>query len=407
MILTRPATPVPRLRAAGDPAILSYGFRPFFLLGALYAAIAIPLWLATFYGVAHIPTAFTPRDWHVHEMLYGYLGAILTGFLLTSIPNWTGRLPVQGAPLLALVLAWLAARIAVAASAYIGAVTAAAVDLGFFVLVFAVCLREVVAGRNWRNLRVLAIILLFIIGDAAFHVEAIRFGAADYGIRGGFAAAVLLIALIGGRVIPSFTRNWLARENPGRLPAPFGRFDGGVIVASALVLVAWIAMPDRAEIGVAAIAIGGLHVWRLARWAGDRTLRDPLVLILHVAYVFVPLGFVLAGLAALGVAPASAGLHAWAGAIGTMTLAIMTRASLGHTGRALHANAGTIAIYLCIVAAGVARVCAALSLSWAWHDPLTLLAIAGAAWTAAFAGFVIVYGPVLTRPSQRAHSRHA
>lgn len=406
MILSRPATPVPRLRAAGHPAILAYGFRPFFLLGALYAAIAIPLWLAMFYGVANVPTAFTPRDWHVHEMLYGYLGAVVTGFLLTAIPNWTGRLPVQGAPVLALVLAWLGARLAVAISAHIGAVTAAAADLGFFGLVLAVCLREVLAGRNWRNLRVLAILLLFIAGDAAFHAEAIWSGAADYGIRAGFGAAILLIALIGGRVIPSFTRNWLARRNPGRLPAPFARFDAGVIVASALVLVAWVAMPDRAAVGVAAIAIGLLHVWRLARWAGDRTLRDPLVLILHVAYAFVPVGFILTGCAALGVTPASAGLHAWAGAIGAMTLAIMTRASLGHTGHALHANAGTVTIYLCIVAAGVARVCAALSMPWPWHDVTTLLAIAGAAWTAAFTGFVVVYGPLLTRPSRRGASRN-
>lgn len=407
MILDRPATPVPRLRAAGHPAILSYGFRPFFLLGALYAAIAVPLWLAMFYGVANVPTAFTPRDWHVHEMLYGYLGAIVTGFLLTSIPNWTGRLPVQGVPLLVLVLAWLAARLAVASSAHIGAVTAAVADLGFFGLVLAVCLREVLAGRNWRNLRVLAILLLFMAGDAAFHAEAIRSGAADHGIRAGFAAAILLIALIGGRVIPSFTRNWLARENPGRLPMPFGRFDGCVIVASALVLAAWVAMPDGLAVGIAAIAIGLLHLWRLARWAGDRTLRDPLVLILHVAYVFVPLGFILTGCAALGVTPASAGLHAWAGAIAAMTLAIMTRASLGHTGRALHANPGTLAIYLCIVLAGVARICAALSLPWLWHDPTALLAIAGAAWTAAFTGFVVVYGPMLTRPSRRALSRAA
>lgn len=407
MILSRPATPVPRLCATSGPAILSYGFRPFFLLAAFYAALAVPLWLAIFFGAARLPTAFAPRDWHVHEMLYGYLGAVVTGFLLTSIPNWTGRLPVQGAPLLVLVLAWFAARIAIATSAYMGPAPAAVVDLGFFGLVLAVCLREVVAGRNWRNLRVLVIVFVFLAGDATFHAEAILSGSADYGIRIGFAAAILLIALIGGRVIPSFTRNWLARENPGRLPAPFGRFDAGVIAGSAVVLAAWIAAPDQTVVGLAAIGVGMLHLWRQLRWASDRTLRNPLVLIMHVAYVFVPVGFVLTGLAASGIVPASAGLHAWAGAIATMTLAIMTRASLGHTGRALKADAGTLAVYACILVAALARICAALSLPLPWHDTIPLLVIAGAAWTAAFAGFVAVYGPMLVQPSQRRTSSGA
>ena len=385
-------SPIPRLRDHRGPALLSYGFRPFFLLGAIYAGLTILVWLPMFHGELEVASAFAPVDWHVHEMLYGYLPAIVTGFLLTAIPNWTGRLPIQGTPLLVLVLLWLAGRVCVTWSAQIGWLPAAIVDVSFLVLVIAAAAREIVAGNNWRNLRVIGIVGLLLAGNVAFHLEAHIRGHAEYGARIGIAAIVLLLALIGGRIIPSFTRNWLARENPGRLPAPFARFDGATLVVSAASLALWIAQPSGRLTAAALVIAALLNAVRLARWAGDRTFRDRLVLVLHVGYAFVPIGFLLVGLGALDIVAVSAGLHAWmVGAAGTLTLAVMTRASLGHTGNALTASAMTQAIYAAVVIAALARIGSALEP--AWSGPL--LPIAAFAWCAAFFGFAISFGPML------------
>ena len=224
--------PIPRLRDYKGPALLSYGFRPFFLFGSLYAGLAILAWLPQFYGELALSTSFAPRDWHVHEMLYGYLPAVITGFLLTAVPNWTGRMPLQGGPLLVLVLVWATGRVAVTTSAWIGWEAAAVIDSAFLLLVAAAMAREIVKGRNWRNLKVLIVLGVLVAGNILFHIEAHTLGAADYGIRFGIAATMMLIMLVGGRIIPSFTRNWLVRQNPGRLPAPFGRFDLVTMIAA-------------------------------------------------------------------------------------------------------------------------------------------------------------------------------
>jgi uncharacterized protein involved in response to NO len=223
-------------------------------------------------------------------------------------------------------------------------------------------------------------------------VEAHVQGTAEYGARIGIAAVVLLIVVIGGRIVPSFTRNWLARENPGRLPAPFARFDVVAIGVTAVTLVLWTVQPIG-RLTAAALAITGvLNIVRLARWAGDRTCRDRLVLILHVGYAFVPFGFLLASAAALDIVVTSAGIHAWTvGAAGTMTLAVMTRASLGHTGNALIASPMTQTIYAAVVVAGLARICA--SLEPGWSD--ALLHITTFAWCVAFFGFGLSFGPTL------------
>jgi uncharacterized protein involved in response to NO len=387
-------SPIPRLKAYRGPALLSYGFRPFFLLGAIYAGLAILAWLPIFNGELVLSTAFGPIDWHVHEMLYGYLPAVVTGFLLTAIPNWTGRLPIQGTPLLTLVVVWLAGRVAVTFSAEIGWLPAAIIDVSFLVLVVAATAREIVVGKNWRNLRVVGLVTLLLAGNIAFHLEAHFSGSAEFGARIGIAAVVLLLVVIGGRIIPSFTRNWLARENPGRLPAPFARFDVAVIGLSAATLALWTAQPVGGITAAALAVTGALHLVRLARWAGDRTWRDRLVLILHIGYAFVPLGFLLASAAALAVVPADIGTHAWTvGAAGTMTLAVMTRASLGHAGKALTASAVTQAVYAAIVIAALARICS--SLEPAWSE--LLLHVSAFAWVAAFFGFAISFGPLLVR----------
>src|SRR5215471_7992655 len=162
-----------RRRLYAGPALFSYGFRPFFLGGAVWAACGILLWLPQYEGEVALATAFGPIDWHIHEMLYGYLGAVVAGFLLTAVPNWTGRLPINGAPLAALAGLWLAGRIAVLFSAAIGPLVAAAVDVAFLAVLAAALLREIIAGKNWRNLRVVGVLAAFIAGNIVFHAEAI------------------------------------------------------------------------------------------------------------------------------------------------------------------------------------------------------------------------------------------
>lgn len=387
--------PIPRLRAYEGPAVLSYGFRPFFLLGSLYAGLAVLAWLPMFVGDLALPTALAPRDWHVHEMLYGFAGAVMAGFLLTAVPNWTGRLPLQGGPLLLLVAAWLAGRFAVAFSAVLGWLPAALLDLSFLTLLAAAIAREVVAGRNWRNLKVLVALSALLAGNALFHVEAYRSGTAEYGIRVGIAAALAMVMLIGGRIVPSFTRNWLARENPGRMPASFGTFDKASMILAVAALAGWTLAPGSRATGAALVVTGLVQAARLARWAGDRTWPDPLVLVLHVAYAFVPLGFVLVGASALGLVPVGAGIHAWTGgAVGVMTLAVMSRASLGHTGRPLAASLAVRTVYVLATASVLARVCASLHPAWTG----SLLPVAGALWAMAFLGFAAAYWRVLTGP---------
>jgi uncharacterized protein involved in response to NO len=391
-------TAVPRFRAHKGWPLLANGFRPFFLFGAIYAGLAILVWLPVFHGELTLISAFAPRDWHVHEMLYGYLPAVITGFLFTAIPNWTGRLPIQGTPLLVLVIVWVMGRVCVTFSAETGWLVAMLVDASFLLLVAAAAAREILAGRNWRNLNVVMLVLLLLAGNIAFHLEAHFNGAADTGIRIGIAVVVLLISLIGGRIIPSFTRNWLVRENPGRLPVPFGRFDVIVVAIGALALSVWVLSPAGRLTGAALAIAGLLHLVRLGRWAGDRTWRERLVLILHIGYAFVPLGFLLNAMSAFELVPAGAGVHAWmVGAAGTMTLAVMSRATLGHSGQQLTASVATQAIYAAIIVAALARICAVIEP--AHGEPL--LHLAALAWAAAFFGFALSFGPLLVGAGRR------
>jgi uncharacterized protein involved in response to NO len=379
-------------RSYSGPAWFSYGFRPFFLLGSIYSGLAILIWLPVFTGKLGLVSAFIPRDWHIHEMLYGFLPAVITGFLFTAIPNWTGRLPLRGRPLMFLVLLWIAGRVCVTFSAYTGWLAATLIDTGFLLLVAAAAAREIIAGKKWNNLSIVMLILLLLGGNVTFHLEAHFGGSADFGVRVGIAVVVLLITLIGGRIIPSFTRNWLVRENPGRLPVPFARFDMLTLLAGAIALIAWVVRPEGVGTGSLLAAAGILHLIRLGRWAGDRTGRERLLLILHVGYAFVPLGFLLNACSAFGFVSTSAGIHAWmAGAAGVMTLAVMSRASLGHTGQQLSASIATQGIYFAIVVAALARIHAVIEPA---HS-VPLLHVAAFAWAAAFLGFALCYGPAL------------
>jgi uncharacterized protein involved in response to NO len=383
------------LRAYQGPAIFSYGFRPFFLGGAIWAAAAMVLFVLMLHGIVELPTAFTMADWHVHELLYGYLPAIVAGFLLTAVPNWTGRLPVAGAPLAGLFTIWLAGRVAIAASALLGWAAAAAIDMLFLVSLGAIVGREILAGNNKRNLKVLLLVNLLAAGNLVFHIEAGTAHSAGYGKRIGIGAAILLIALIGGRIVPSFTRNWLAKSGERDLPAPFERFDLAAIAASAIALSSWIILPDRRLTAAACALAGTLHLVRIGRWKGYRTFAEPLVTILHAGYVFVPIGFLLTAVAIMrpDLVPQAAAIHAWtAGAIALMTLAVMTRASLGHAGQPLTASNLVAGVYLAAAIGAAARILAAFGVA-----PVLMLTVAAVGWTLAFAGFSLIFAPLLMR----------
>lgn len=389
-----------KMRQWRGPAILTFGFRPFFFFGAVWAGLAMPVWIGMLTGAAELPSRFSPVDWHAHAMLFGYLGAVVAGFLLTAVPNWTGRLPVVGWRLGGLFALWVLGRVAVTVSAALPVWAGIAADLAFPVALAALILREIVAGKNWRNLMVLALLAVFAFANLLFHLEAIDgAGAQGAGLRLGLGTALMMIGVIGGRIVPSFTRNWMVRQGAKDLPTPpMQRFDKVVLLVSIVALLSWVIRPEEAPTGIALLVMGVLQLVRLLRWRGLQTGAEALVWVLHVGYGFVPLGALAMGLALLWpelVLPAGV-QHLWmAGALGLMTLAVMTRATLGHTGRELHAGTGTTAIYVALMGAVLARLAAAF-----W-PVLPLYHLSAAFWIAAYAGFAVLYGPLLLRARKR------
>ena len=382
------------------PALFSFGFRPFFLFGAIWAALAMLLWILMLSGAVLMPTRFDPTSWHAHEFLFGYLGAIIAGFLLTAVPNWTGRLPVVGWKLAWLFGLWCAGRIGIATSALWPVGVAATIDILFPVVLGCVLLREIIAGKNWRNLVVVSLLAAFILANVMFHFETAQGGIAAQGVglRIGISVVILMIAVIGGRVLPSFTRNWLAQKKAEKLPVPpMQRFDKVTLVITVAALLLWIFGPTQISTGIALLIVGLLHGIRLFRWQGTQTLPEPLLWVLHLGYAFVPLGALLEALSILrpDIFAVTGAQHLWmAGAFGLMTLAMMTRATLGHTGQALLAGSGTVLIYICLIGSVLARLSAAI-----WIDSaMELYVVAGTLWIGAFAGFAVVYGPCLMRP---------
>lgn len=387
------------MRAYQGPALFSIGLRPFFLFSAIWAAVAVPLWVHAF--AAGGPVGLT---WHVHEMLFGYAGGVIVGFLMTAVPNWTGRMPVVGGPLMAMVGLWLAGRAAMLATAFspelATAIWPSVIDSLFLLAMAGLIWREILAGRNWRNLPVAVMVSLLALSNVGFHVEAhLSGGLASVATRAALALIAMLIALIGGRITPSFTRNWqLKRQGP--LPATTGRFDALTLAVTGLALAGWAAAPNQALIGWAMAAAGTLNLVRLARWRGEATGAEPLVLILHLGYLWLAVGLGLIGASVLwpsAVSP-SAGIHALtAGAIGVMTLAVMTRAGRGHTGRPLTAGWTGSLIYILINAAALTRVAGGLTPTL--YQPL--LIISAGLWCSAFLTFAVVYGPMLALPRPR------
>lgn len=391
-----------QMRAWKGPALLSFGFRPFFLLGSLWAALAMVLWIGMLSGVVLLPIAIDPVSWHAHAFMIGYLGAIIAGFLLTAVPNWTGRLPVFGWRLGFLVFLWLLGRIAMLVSAFLPPVLVAVLDLSFLIVLASWLLREIVAGKNWRNLIMVGVLLVLIFGGAVFHLEAAQdgFAAGGFGLRIALGAAIMMISIIGGRIVPSFTRNWLVKMGSDARPTPpMAGFDKLVLVFTCLALVSWIFMPEGQGTGFGLTLVGLLHLIRLVRWKGHHSLSEPLVWVLHAGYLFVPLGALALGASILfpDILDVAAARHLWmAGAIGLMTLAVMTRATLGHTGQMLKAGAGTVILYMSLICAVLTRVAGGYWLNFG--D--TLYVVSALLWCAAFLGFCLLYGPVLLKPKQ-------
>jgi uncharacterized protein involved in response to NO len=377
-------------------ALLSRGFRPFFLGAALWAVLAIGLWPFEFDGAIEIPTAFSPVDWHAHEMIFGYVAAVVAGFLMTAIPNWTGRLPVSGWPLAGLAGLWAAGRLAVFESARIGRPLASLVDCAFLAVFAAVVAREVLAGKNWRNAKIVALIALLAFVNLYFHCEDATESVADIAQRAALGLIVMLILLVGGRVTPSFTSSALGRQGVAKRPAAFTKLDGAVMLVSGLALAAWVFAPDAGWTGALAFAAGIGNLWRLSRWRGLAVRRDALLLVLHLGFGLAATGFLVCGFHALSprYVPYEVSVHVWAiGGAGVMTLAMMTRATLGHSGRSLVASTATKAAFVFIVIALLTRV----ALAFLPASQTLLLHGAACAWIAAFVAFLLGYAPLLTR----------
>ena len=376
--------------------LLSYGFRPFFLFGPLFALLAMVNWLLLLEGSGIEPTSLTALEWHMHEMLFGYSSALIAGFLLTAIPNWTGRFPVNGWPLFVLALIWLAGRVAMLLPLGLSPAGLAMIDAAFLPYFGAVIAREIIVSKNWRNVKVLMPILVMSGANIWFHISVISGGGGEGAVRLGFAAVLFLIMLIGGRIIPSFTRNWLARQEPGKMPVTFNRFDAGVLVVSGIGMLWWVFLDGSAILGAVLVVVGVLHLIRLSRWAGLRAVTNPLLIVLHVFYTFVPLGFITLGAAIAfeDFALRTAAFHLLGvGVIGGMTLVVSLRAILGHTGRELAADRWMVAIFVLIALAALVRAGGAVLPGANW-----LITFAGLIWIAAFALFTFKVGPWLLAP---------
>lgn len=383
---------IPRGLARTGPVLFSYGFRPFFLGGALWAIAAMGLWIGTVTGVMTFAEEYGPHHWHAHEMLFGYSSAVLAGFLLTAVPNWTGRLPVSGWPLFFLFLLWLSGRLVFLVSERTGITAAVAVDALFLPALLLICVREVVAGRKWKDLKVITGLAALSVANLVFHYEVVAGEHPDFAYRLAIAAYVGLIMVIGGRIIPSFTRNWINGRGRTDFPTTFNSFDSGCIAVGVLALGLWVTAPDLQVTALAALTGAVLHAVRLWRWRGWTTFAEMLVAILHVAYLFVPLGFIAIALASIDIVDPTSALHVMTiGTVASMMIAVMTRASRGHTGRALTASKVTRMSYAAIVACALARPATALVPEFTQ----TIYAVSGVLWLCAFGLFVIEYGPML------------
>lgn len=371
------------------PPVLALGFRPFYLAGAAAAFLLLPLWLAAFEGVIALPIA-DPMAWHAHEMLFGFAAAIITGFLYTAVRNWTGHDTPQGGALAALVLIWFLGRIA----PFVATQPAAAIiDLAFLPLAALGLVPPILRmqprpghRRPWLPVIMLG---LFSLANLLHYT-----GMPEIGRALGFGTIMMLIAVIGGRVIPSFTMTGAQVT----VPAAPSR-DRIALIALGLAVLCDIAAQLVAMPALLLVLVNGaaaaIHAARLQQWRSHKALRVPLLAILHVGYAWVPVALALRALAAVDLVTPALPLHALGvGAMASLMLGMMTRSALGHTGRALKAGPVEIAIYLAITLAALARICAGLHAEF----QLPLLSAAGLLWEAAFGLFLVRYVPILLRP---------
>jgi uncharacterized protein involved in response to NO len=388
-------------RRYSGPVFLSIGFRPFFIGSGAWAVFSMLAWIASLSGYITLPGHMGPAQWHSNELLFGVIGAAMIGFLLTAIPNWTGGLPLRGAPLLLSFGLWCAGRAAAMFGDYLGGPAAALIDCAFFVALFALILREILHGKNWRNLPVAVAVGLFAVAHILFYLEALEtVNLGGVGQRLGLGVIAFMLTLIGGRIVPSFTANWLRQHasNNARaqdVAAVMGPVDKAVLLITVPALLAWIFAPEHPVTGIMLVIAGPANLLRLARWRGVYTYPEPLVFVLHVGYAWLAASFMLLGAAVLSdrVAQGDA-LHALtAGAAGTMILAVMSRAILGHTGNVLHADRVTAIAYCFVSVAALARLAVIALPEWG----VELYSASGSAWILAFGLFVWRYGPISIR----------
>lgn len=384
---------------AGQPwTLLNYAFRPFFLMGGVFALAAIPLWVLGLHGGAWPGAMPDLMLWHAHEMLIGFGVGSIAGFLLTAVATWTGRPQVSGARLGALVSSWLIGRLAMLAADGLPAAVVAIADMAFPLLLAGLAIQEIVGGKSARNYGIAAIIAALAALNLVFHLgwTGVLAGADRTALYLSVHVVLILIAVIGGRIVPSFTANWLRMRGVAELPVIRPWLEQLVVPAMILAGLADGLLPGTALAGVLALAAAAVHGLRLSGWRGAATLGEPLLTVLHVAYAWLFVGYAVLGLSSLGLAiPRSAALHALTmGGVGNMVLGVATRVALGHTGRPLKAARPIVAAYVIFSLAVLVRVLSPIAGDWY----LRLVDLAASGWLAAFAIFVWVYWPILTRP---------
>ncbi|MBW0365329.1 NnrS family protein [Ensifer adhaerens] len=394
LIRPKPSGGIPRGLSTTGPVLFSYGFRPFFLAAALWAIGAMALWIAALILGLDLAGDYGAAHWHAHEMLFGFSSAVLGGFLLTAIPNWTGRLPVSGRPLAALFGLWVIGRVALLSSGIIGLPVAAAVEALFLPVLLLICAREVIVGRKWKDLKVIGGLIILSAANIWFHLSVLGNLDVDAAARLAIGAYTMLIMIVGGRIVPSFTRNWLNKVGRTDFPVPYNRFDTAAILIGVAALGAWTFAPVHIVTAAIAVIACAFHTVRLLRWHGSPTWPEKLLFVLHAAYAFVPLGFLAISAGAIELLSDYPVMHVLTvGVIAFMMLAVMTRATRGHTGRPLVGSALTSASYVAIAGAALIRPLAEV-LPEHYHH---LIALSGALWIAAFVLFTLEYGSMLVR----------
>jgi uncharacterized protein involved in response to NO len=379
------------------PAVFAYGFRPFFLAAGVVALVYVPWWAGSIALGWPLSTPWPPTLWHGHEMLFGFISAATAGFLLTAVPSWTGQKGFAGAPLAGLVALWLAARLGILSSGYWPVWATAAVDLAFLPALAALISIPLFRAQN-RNMPLLAVLAALWSCNAAFYWGLIHHDIpfAGHAIRVGIDIVLVLVTVIGGRIIPAFTAAAIRQTGQAAALRAWPLVTPATIGLMALNALADALIPDTPWVaGIAACAAVAQGI-RLAQWRPFLTHGQPIVWILHVAYAWLPVGLALKAVELLtGAAISAFWLHALTiGAITSMIAGVMTRAALGHTGRALVVSPA-IAAYLLISAAAIVRVFALGLLGIAYPS---IIVVSGFVWAAAFALYVGVYAPILCSP---------